>query len=119
MSQTRFPIYLLGIVSVLMAGSATAQAAGAVPGANTPRIDQRLANQEQRIDQGIASGALTTREAARMDRQQDHIDTMENRAKADGSVTRVERRHLAKAQHHGSRSIRRQKHDAQRVATRS
>ena len=27
--------------------------------ANTPRVDQRQANQEQRIDQGVASGSLT------------------------------------------------------------
>ena len=31
-------------------------------GTDTPRIDQRQANQEQRIDNGIASGELTKRE---------------------------------------------------------
>jgi hypothetical protein len=31
--------------------------------ANTPGIDQRQMNQERRIDQGIASGQLTEREA--------------------------------------------------------
>jgi hypothetical protein len=118
MSQTRFPIYVFAIAAVLLAGRASAQTA-AVPGANTPRIDQRQAKQEQRIDQGIASGSLSAREAMRMDRQQDRIDSMENRAKADGSVTRAERRHLARAQNHSSRAIKRQKHDAQRVATRS
>ena len=39
-------------MTLVMSGMAYAQA-------NTPGIDQRQANQEQRIDQGIASGQLT------------------------------------------------------------
>ncbi|MCL4723587.1 MAG: hypothetical protein KJZ90_04885 [Rhodocyclaceae bacterium] len=34
--------------------------------ASTPRIDQRQANQQQRIEQGVQSGALTQQEAARL-----------------------------------------------------
>ena len=109
MLQTRFPIYVFGLVSVLLAGSASAQTAGA----NTPRIDQRQANQEQRIDQGIASGSLTNKEATRLDHQQDRIDTMENRAKSDGKVTANERQKLTHAQNHTSRNIKHQKHDRQ------
>ncbi|MFO0775051.1 MAG: hypothetical protein U0172_10360 [Nitrospiraceae bacterium] len=81
--------------------------------ANTPVIDQRQANQEQRIDQGIASGQLNQREARRLDKQQDHIDNMENRAKADGKVTKRERARLHAAQDRASRNIHKQKHDAQ------
>lgn len=81
--------------------------------ANTPRVDQRQANQEQRIDQGIASGSLTQREANRLERGQQHVDNMENRAKADGVVTRAERARLHQAQDVQSARIHRQKHDRQ------
>ncbi|HJV92659.1 MAG TPA: hypothetical protein VJ572_04235 [Azonexus sp.] len=81
--------------------------------ANTPRVDQRQANQEQRIDQGVASGSLTQREANRLERGQQRVDNMENRAKADGVVTRQERVRLHQAQDVQSRRIYAQKHDAQ------
>lgn len=81
--------------------------------ANSPRVDQRQANQEQRIDQGVASGSLTQREANRLERGQQHVDNMENRAKADGVVTRGERARLHQAQDAQSARIYRQKHDRQ------
>ncbi len=93
-------------ITLLMSGMAYAQA-------NTPGIDQRQANQERRIDQGIASGQLNQREAARLNKQQDHLDNMENKAKADGVVTKKERTRLHNAQDRASRSIAREKYDAQ------
>lgn len=81
--------------------------------AGTPRVDQRQQNQEQRIDQGVASGSLTTREANRLERGQQHVDNIENRAKADGVVTRQERARLHQAQNVQSRRIATQKHDRQ------
>lgn len=81
--------------------------------AETPGIDQRHANQEKRIDQGIASGQLNQREANRLDREQNRIDRMENRAKADGVVTDKERARIGGAQNRASRHIAREKHDAQ------
>jgi hypothetical protein len=81
--------------------------------ANTPGVDQRQANQERRIDQGVASGSLTQREANRMERGQQRVDNMENRAKSDGVVTRQERARLHQAQDRQSDRIYRQKHDRQ------
>mgnify|MGYP001413453548 CR=1 FL=1 len=78
---------------------------------NTPRVDQRQANQERRIDQGVAAGSLSASEAARLERQQDRVDHMENRAKSDGQVTRRERAKLHAAQDHSSRTIARKKHN--------
>jgi len=63
-----------------------------------PRIDQRQANQEQRIDQGVSSGQLNKREARRLEKGQTGVNRMENRAKADGAVTNQERRRITKAQ---------------------
>lgn len=91
---------------VAMAGTAYAQA-------GSPGIDQRQANQERRIDQGIASGQLNEPEAARLNKQQDHIDKMENKAKADGVVTNKERQRIHNAQDRASRNIYREKHDRQ------
>lgn len=81
--------------------------------ANTPNIDQRQINQQQRIDQGVQSGALTTHEAARLEKGQAHVENMETRAKADGTVTQKEKAHLEHAENVQSRHIYKQKHDRQ------
>lgn len=80
---------------------------------NTPNVDQRQANQQQRIDQGVKSGELTGKEAARLEKGQERIQKMEDKAKADGKVTPKERARLQKAQNVESRKIAREKHDRQ------
>lgn len=81
--------------------------------ADTPRVDQRQLNQEIRIDQGVASGSLTAREANHLELGQQRVDNIETRAKADGVVTRQERLRLHQAQDVQSRRIAVQKHDRQ------
>ena len=98
-------------VLTLVGAAVSAQTAASAPGANTPRIDQRQGNQEQRIDQGIASGQLTARETHRLEKEQARINTVEDKAKADGSVTAQERKRLTAMQNHSSRDIWHQKHD--------
>lgn len=80
----------------------------------TPGFDQRQANQERRIDQGVASGQLTQRETARLDRGQEHLQRMEDKTKSDGVVTRQERARLQHAADVQSQHIYREKHDRQR-----
>ena len=82
--------------------------------AATPGIDQRQANQERRIQQGVKSGQLTDREAARLEKRQAKIEADKQAAKADGKVTPQERKQLQREQNQASRGIARQKHDAQR-----
>jgi polyhydroxyalkanoate synthesis regulator phasin len=77
------------------------------------RIDQRQANQDKRIDQGVKSGQLTQREAARLDKGQAHVNKMENKALADGKITKQEGRRIEHAQDVQSARIYRQKHDKQ------
>ena len=79
----------------------------------TPRIDQREANQQQRIAAGAASGQLTAKETNRLETQQARINTAEAKAKADGTVTKGERKHLHRMQDRASKNIHHQKHDAQ------
>ncbi|MBU1237604.1 MAG: hypothetical protein KJ634_03205 [Gammaproteobacteria bacterium] len=83
--------------------------------AATPGIDQRQANQERRIDQGVASGELNARETARLERGQQRVENMETRAKSDGVVTKGERARIQARQNLQSKRIVRQKHDPQKA----
>jgi hypothetical protein len=111
---------LMGALVIAAGSAAMAQpatpATPAVPGnpTATPRIDQREANQEKRIQQGVKSGQLTGRETARLQGEQARIERAEARAKADGKVTPKERERIAQMQNKASRDIYREKHDAQR-----
>ena len=80
---------------------------------STPRIDQRQANQERRIEAGEKSGQLNQKEAARLEKGQARVQKMENKAVADGKVTAKERARIEKAQDKESRRIYREKHDKQ------
>lgn len=105
-------IILAAILTSLVSATAFAQTS-ATPGINTPKIDKREANQAARIDQGVASGALTSKEAARLDNGQARIANAEAKAKADGTVTKKERAKLTHMENKQSRHIKRQKHDKQ------
>ena len=80
---------------------------------STPRIDQRQQNQERRIEQGEKSGALTQKEAARLEKGQARVQKMEDKAVADGKVTKKEKARIEKAQDRQSKKIYREKHDKQ------
>ncbi len=82
-------------------------------GTNSPAIDKKQANQKGRISQGIRSGQLTAREAARLGKQQRRIYREERRFKADGQFTRRERAKVHFDLAKSSRNIYRQKHDRQ------
>lgn len=81
--------------------------------ANTPRIDARQDKQDARIEQGVASGQLTNREAAHLEKREAGIANAEAKAKADGKVTRKERAHLRAKENRTSKAIYQQKHDRQ------
>ena len=101
----------------LTAGTAVFAQAPAAPKdpLATPKIDQRQVNQDKRIDQGVASGALTPQEAAKLEKREAKIEADKQAAKADGKVTRAERRKLRREEERAGAAIRRQKHDRQKV----
>ncbi len=101
---------LIAALSLSLAGAVFAQT---TTQATTPRVDQREAKQQARIDQGVASGQLNQKEAARLENGQARVNQAEANAKADGKVTRKERKHLDHMQDKQSRHIKRQKHDKQ------
>jgi len=79
----------------------------------TPAVNGRQQNQQSRIRQGIQSGELTRREAARLKAQEQRIRANERRAKADGTVSAAERARLEKELARASQNIQEQKHDEQ------
>ena len=74
---------------------------------------QRNVNQQERIEQGLQSGQLTTREAAKLEGEESRIDKMESRALKDGKLSPDERARIDRAQNQVSRDIYGEKHDAQ------
>lgn len=80
---------------------------------NGGELVNRNANQQQRIEQGLRSGALTTREAARLEREQAGVARAESRALRDGQVSAAERDRINRMENRASRDIYAQKHDAQ------
>ena len=103
--------YKTSIAALVIAALPALAFAHATPA--TLRIDQRQANQERRIEQGVKSGALTGREAARLEKGQAKVRRMEARAKADGVVTAQERRQITREQDRQSKRIAHETHDAQ------
>ena len=97
-------------ITITIAAALMASAAFAGP-TDDPRIQQRELNQERRIDQGVASGALTPRETGRLEAQQAKIRQDEERMKSDGVLTKAERRKLTREQNRASRNIYRKKHN--------
>ncbi len=101
------------LTAVIFVAAATAAHAQTRDPAATPGIDKRQEIQQKRIDQGVQSGQLNQKEAARLEHRQDRIEKMEDKAKVDGVVTKQERKHLNHAQNQQSRSIHHEKHDRQ------
>jgi hypothetical protein len=101
----------VGVTMTIACVSVFAQAA------STPLADKREALQAKRIQQGTSSGQLTTREANRLDKEQELIGKAEDKAKADGTVTNKERLAIHRMQKRASRDTARQMHDRQTAAS--
>ena len=99
---------ILSLAAALACFAGSAFAATADPGVNA-----RQSNQHERIEQGIKSGELTKREAARLKTEQRAIRAEERAFKSDGKLTKNERKQLHRDLNRSSRDIYRQKHDAQ------
>src|SRR2546421_122200 len=97
------PTAIAAALSLAFCGAAFAQA-GTV---------QRDVNQQHRIEQGVKSGGLTTRETAQLERGQARDWRAEARAGADGKVSAKEQRRIQRRENRESARIYREKHDAQ------
>jgi hypothetical protein len=72
-------------------------------------VNQRLKNQQKRVNQGLANGQLNTKQAARIQNQDARIHQQERRdaAKHGGHITKGEQRQLNRNENHVSREIHR------------
>src|SRR5438552_1181866 len=98
-----------GTYMSVVAGSLLATAALAQ---TVPQDQQRDVNQQQRIEQGLQSGQLSTKEAGQLERGQQHIDRMEARDLKNGSISPAEQARLNAAQNRQSQAIYNDKHNA-------
>jgi len=94
----------------LAASLATAQTVPDHPRVN--EVNQRLDNQQARINQGQANGTMTNKEAARDEKHDANIAKRESvdEAKHNGHLTKGEQNRLNRSENRNSRRIYRQKH---------
>ncbi len=108
--MTRFlsPIFALGLG--LAAGPTFARAPGPV--------EQRIDNQQQRINNGVATGELTKGEAARDEAHVEQDQAIRNKDLADhgGHLTGAERAHLDAKLNHNRHRVYATKHNAKVAA---
>ena len=96
--------HTLALIASSMIGVAAAQTTGSEV--------QRDVNQQNRIEQGLQSGSLSTKEASKLEKGEAHIDKMESNANKDGTLTAAEKARIQKAQNRESAAISADKHNA-------
>ena len=79
--------------------------------AGTPVIDARQNVQQHRIFKGVQNGDLTFRETLKLEKGQARVQNLENKAKANGVVTPLERARIHAAQNIQSGRIFLKKHN--------
>lgn len=91
----------------LAAALAVAFAAPAFAQTTSPTASdvQRNVNQQQRIEEGLKSGQLNTREAGKLERGEARIEKMEANAGQNGSVSAREQARITAAQNREGRAI--------------
>ncbi len=95
------------LLSVLVAA---AFAAPAFAQTSTTEV-QRDQNQQQRIENGLQSGQLSTGEAAQLEHGEAHIDKMEANDMKNGPLTSAEKQQIQSAQNRESNKIYQDKHN--------
>jgi hypothetical protein len=97
--------------NALITAALLATSAGAFAQAGTAGSVQRDVNQQERIEQGLKSGQLTTKEAGKLEREESHVDKLQAQALKDGKLTPAEKARLEAAQNKTSRDIAAAKHN--------
>ena len=96
---------LLALFAALSCGSAFAQTAA-------ESDVQRDVNQQKRVEQGLKSGELNSKEAGRLEREQQVINRTEARDMKDGKISAREQQQLNREKTRASNDIYRAKHNA-------
>lgn len=98
-------------VAGIVAGSLALGSLPVLAQTNSPWIDQREANQRNRINQGVNSGRLTPAEYNHLENRENRINTAENQMKADGRYTPAERARTRRLLKRSNRMVYRDKHN--------
>ncbi len=96
----------VGIAALMLAGGSWSEVQAAY-------IDQRGLQQQQLIQEGIQSGAITPREAARLQAEQQQIQAARAQMSANGRLTPNEKVILDQMQENAARDIYRLTHNNQ------
>lgn len=96
-------IFLLGLLFIGFSAGLFAQ--------STPVVSNQQKRQAKRIVHGVKNGELTKGETKKLVGQQVHIKRTKQRAKADGKVTRQERREIRRKQRRANANIYHKKHN--------
>ncbi len=108
-------IYLRAAGMVCAALIYTRSMAQTAPVPDHPReneVNQRLDNQQARINQGLANGTMTGKQAARDEKHDANIAQREavDESKHGGHITKAEQNRLNRSENRNSRRIYNQKH---------
>ena len=91
-------------VGLLFSASAFAQ--------NAATETQRDTNQQNRVEQGLKSGQLTTKESGQLERDEQRIDRTQARDMKDGTLSAKDKAQIQREQNQASRQIYQDKHNA-------
>ncbi|WP_238481189.1 hypothetical protein [Dyella telluris] len=111
---SRFSLIAFGMIAAFASAGAMAQAATTTDIPGHPRVsevNQRLDNQQNRIQAGVADGQLNAKQAARDEKQDSNIAARESRDEAEhgGHLTKQEDKNLNKSLNHDSKRIHKQR----------
>ncbi|HMM56481.1 MAG: hypothetical protein DYH18_04335 [Xanthomonadales bacterium PRO7] len=79
---------------------------------NAATETQRDTNQQNRVEQGLKSGQLTTKEAGQLERDEQLIDRTQAHDMKDGTLSAQEKAQIQREQNRASRQIDQDKHNA-------
>jgi hypothetical protein len=100
------------LCATLIAMQSSAQTAPVPDHPRENEVNQRLDNQQARINQGLANGTMTGKQAARDERHDANIAQREavDESKHAGHITKAEQARLNKSENKNSKRIHKEKH---------
>lgn len=98
-------------LSIALAVAALMGSAAWAAPPQTQEVTQRDLNQQDRIEQGLQSGQLSTREAGQLEKDESRVDKLEARDLANGKLSPQETARINAAQNRVSNQIYADKHN--------
>ena len=96
----------------LLAAALSLACAGAFAQTTAASTTRRDVNQQTRIENGLKDGSLSTKEAAKLEKEESRVDRLQAKDLKDGKLTNAERAQLNAAQNKVSGDIAADKHNA-------